>query len=436
MLIYIVTLIYNLVMHIFFSGIGGTAIGPLALIAKQAGYEVSGSDKQESQYTNYLKEKGINLYIGQEENKIQKLHRTTPIDWYVYSSALPLENPNHPELSFIKKHNINHSKRDKFLSSFIKDRGLSLLAFAGTHGKTSSTAMAVWVFKQLGIDVSYSVGAKISFGEMGNYSNNSNLFVYECDEFDNNFLSYNPYYSVLTKVDWDHHEQFITREKYKNAFKQFCNQSDFIVAHAKEIDYLSLKGSGIIMVDTDLVKSINLAGQHNRENGAAVATAINNITGIGLKEIVEKINLFPGSNRRFEPIAKNIYTDYAHTPEEIEATLQMAKELSDEIVAVYEPLTNRRQHYFIKAYKDVFKDINSLYWLPSYLAREDPKLPIIRPQQFIDSLNKNINAQAAKLDDGLKTALLNEANDGKLVLLFAGGGGGSLDEWARQNLVS
>ena len=91
-------------MHIYFSGIGGAGIGPLALIASESGYTVSGSDKQDSQYIDYLREHGItNIHIGQTKEIIQKVHEETPIDWFVYTSALPLENPNAPELLFCKE---------------------------------------------------------------------------------------------------------------------------------------------------------------------------------------------------------------------------------------------------------------------------------------------------------------------------------------------
>src|ERR1700743_875876 len=100
-------------MHIYFSGIGGAGIGPLAQIAHQAGYQVSGSDKQDSQYIQYLKKHGItDIHIGQRGQAIAKLHDVHPIDWFVYTSALPLENPNAPELIFCHEQDIKTSKRD------------------------------------------------------------------------------------------------------------------------------------------------------------------------------------------------------------------------------------------------------------------------------------------------------------------------------------
>src|ERR1035438_4081002 len=107
-------------MHIYFSGIGGAGIGPLAMVALQAGYQVSGSDKQDSQYVDYLKQHGItNIHIGQSREVIEKLHASTPIDWFVYTSALPLENPNAPELVFCHEQDIKTSKRDELLNQIL-----------------------------------------------------------------------------------------------------------------------------------------------------------------------------------------------------------------------------------------------------------------------------------------------------------------------------
>lgn len=181
-------------MHIFFSGIGGTGIGPLTLIAKQAGFKVSGSDKQDSQYIAYLKKHGItDITIGQNRETIAQIHDRSPIDWFVYSSAVSIENAEAPELTFCREQAIKTSKRDEFLNFFIKDKGLKLLAVAGTHGKTTTTAMLVWLFKELDLPISYAFGAKVSFGDMGHYQPDSEYFVYECDEFDRNFLAFEPF---------------------------------------------------------------------------------------------------------------------------------------------------------------------------------------------------------------------------------------------------
>ena len=107
-------------MHVYFSGIGGMGIGPLALVAKQAGYDVSGSDLYESAYVQYLHKQGItDIDIGQTNKQIAVSHTRQPIDWFVYSSALPRTNPNHPELVFCQENGIKASKRDEFLNEIL-----------------------------------------------------------------------------------------------------------------------------------------------------------------------------------------------------------------------------------------------------------------------------------------------------------------------------
>ncbi len=423
-------------MHIYFSGVGGTGIGPLALMAKQAGFVVSGSDKQSSNYTKYLESKGVTLLIGQKnDHNIAKTHERLPIDWFVYSSALPLENKNHPELEYVNKNRIKHSKRDEFLAYFLEMTELKMLAAAGTHGKTTSTAMLVWLLKQLSIPISYSIGAKTSFSEMGHYDPASKYFVYECDEFDRNFLAFSPEISIISSLSWDHHEIYKTKEEYFKAFSQYINQTKNTIIFNEDIQKLTLKVSKdmtVISEQDQLIPKIKLAGEHNRKNARLVIELVAQATQKKNYDLVEIINNFPGVSRRFEKLADNIYTDYAHTPEEIEATLQLANELGSPVVAVYEPLTNRRQHFMKEQYKYSFATAGKIYWLPSYLAREDPNQSTLSPEELIKYLKNSHDAQAGKKDLQLWDEIINLSKAGSVVVLLAGGGGGSLDEWARK----
>lgn len=428
-------------MHIFFSGIGGTGIGPLALIAKQAGFEVSGSDKQDSQYIRYLKKKGLDdIYIGQTREAIEYTHKKRPIDWYVFSSAIQKENPDHPELQFVLENNIKNSKRDALLTYILKDKQLKLIGIAGTHGKTTTTAMTVYLMKALGMPLSYSVGAKIPFGDMGQYTPTSEFFVLECDEFDRNFLAFSPHTAIISGIGYDHHEIYPTEDSYQQAFREFLSKSAWKVMWVRDFKKLGvLKDASYLLMDeaSPEIQQLTLTGEVNRRNAWAVITAVHNITKTPFMELIKLMNGFPGVSRRMEPINKNLFSDYAHTPEKIvgavQIGLELAKTANRELVIVYEPLTNRRMHHMRQQHRDVFNGVSRLYWVPSYLAREDPSLPVLTPAELITDLNPEIQAKAepAQLNGDLKKKIKAHIKHGDIVVCLSGGGGKSLDEWLR-----
>lgn len=429
-------------MHVFFSGIGGTAIGPLALIAKQAGYTVSGSDKQDSQYIDYLKLKGLeNVHIGQDRASIEAVNEKEPIDWYVYSSAVTIENPDAPELKFCADQGIKTSKRDELLNQIIRDKKLKLIAVAGTHGKTTTTAMLVWLFKQLKIPISYSVGAKIPFGDMGQYDKDSEYFVLEADEFDRNFLSYEPYASLITGVSWDHHEIFPTREDYQQAFQEFISQSGHVHLWQEDADYLNLQPSSKLHVEDSAnpkIQEIKLAGHYNRLDAWLAITAVSHVSGKPANDLIKIMDRFPGLQRRMEEIVPGLYSDYAHTPEKIRGAMSVALEMAGDrkVFVVYEPLTNRRQHYMIDDYKDCFDGAAKVYWIPSYLAREDKSQRIIEPEEMIGHLSDPSIAEPREREGHLEQVIRKHLADGDMVVAMAGGGGDSLDEWLRKRFVT
>jgi UDP-N-acetylmuramate--alanine ligase len=432
-------------MHIFCSGIGSVGIGPLALMAHQAGYTVTGSDKQSTQYLDYLKQHGItDIYTGQTREQIAAVHQTNPIDWFVYTSALPLENPHHPELVFCQEQGIKTSKRDKFLNTFLQEKQLQLIAIAGTHGKTTTTAMTIWLLKRLGIPVSYTLAAKVSFGDMGEYAPDSHYFVYEADEFDHNFLAFKPYFSLISGVSWDHHEIYPTREEYRAAFREFITQSQQTLLWQNDATYLKIDDTTAqvrILNDNDVsIDNLKLMGHYNRLDGWLAVQAIQAITHAPDDQLTELINDFPGLQKRMEQIAPGLFSDEAHTPDKIRGGLSAALEIAalknQPLIVIYEPLTNRRQHYMLNDYQDCFKGAQKVYWLPSYLAREDPSQRVIPPAELISHLADPSIALPAEKNDELKQIIQRHLAEGAMVVGMAGGGGGSLDEWLRQEFPS
>ena len=426
-------------MHIYFSGIGGAGIGPLALVARQAGYEVSGSDQQASSYLDYLKKHGIdNIHVGQTTDAIAAVHSLKPIDWFVYTSALPAD---HPELAFCREQGIKVSKRDELLNQILADKKLKLIAIAGTHGKTTTTAMVTYLFKQLGEPVSYLLPAKTSFAEMGEYNPDSKYFVYEADEFDRNFLAFESHISLITGVSWDHHEIFPTREDYQAAFAEFISQSGQTFIWQEDAGYLGLSESDMVdILDPAEPRDLLLLGKYNRLDAWLAIKAVSQVVNKNYEALIKIINGFPGLSRRMEQIAPNLYSDYAHTPEKIRGAMSVALEMTAEtgqdLVVVYEPLTNRRQHYMLDEYKDVFEGAAKVYWIPSYLAREDPAQRVIAPEELISHLDDPSIAEPMRRDENLKKVIRKHLEDGDMVVGMAGGGGGSLDDWLRAEFAT
>lgn len=411
-------------MNIYFSGIGGVGIGPLAEIAHDAGYAVVGSDREDSLMTTQLRQKGITITIGQDGSFLREQYQTAPIDWFVYTAALP---DDHPELIVARELGIRIAKRDELLAHIISEKNLKLIAIAGTHGKTTTTGMLVWLAKYFGIPVSYSIGTTLSWGPSGRYVPGSEYFVYECDEFDRNFLHFHPFVSIITSLEYDHPDTYPSSADYFAAFQQFAKQSETVITWREYEKALDIDA----MYLDELHPAIRLHGEHNRRNGSLILAALAHF-GLPATYAAEGLNKFPGTNRRFERLGENLYSDYGHTPTEIAATLQMAREISDHIVLIYQPHQNIRQHEVRKLYTDdIFKDADEIYWLPTYLTREDPLLAILTPEQLAAPLTES-SIHLAKLDDELWQTVETHRAAGHLVLCM---GAGTIDGWIRQQLT-
>lgn len=413
-------------MNIFFSGIGGVGIGPLAEIAYDAGYSVQGSDIQTSPIIEALQRKGIDVALEQDGSYLEVCHEAHPIDWFIYTSALPA---THPELLKARELGIKTAKRDELLAHIIKEKNLKLIAVSGTHGKTTTTGMLVWVLQNLGIPVSYSVGAPLSFGPSGMYTPGSEYFVYECDEFDRNFLHFSPYLSLITSLDYDHPDTYPTTDDYFQAFNQFAQQSNHVIMWQHDNKHVADATSAWLLGDQE-VMTLSVPGIHNRRNATLVVKAIDYL-GLNQEDARQALETFPGTARRFERLGQNLYSDYGHHPVEIAATLQLARELADDIVLVYQPHQNIRQHEVRADYTDCFEGANEIYWLPTYLSREDPNLPILSPNDLTQTITNKGAVHIAELDDTLWSAIESARDEGKLVLFM---GAGNIDSWVRKHL--
>ena len=402
-------------MNIYISGISGTGMGPLALMAKQAGHTVFGSDRNAGPIVPELEEENIEFEIGDQDGTFLDKH---DVDWFVYTSALPKD---HKELVLAQEKGIKCTKRDELINFLIEELGLKMVAIAGTHGKTTTTSMIIWAAEKLGLNVAYLVGTTLGFAESGRYKPGDKFFIYEADEYDRNFLKFHPWLSLITFVSYDHPDIYKTEEEYREAFKTFESQSENVVRGGEKDPRISLAGAARREDATTAIKAVKMMAE---------------VEGKDLKDddIIEVLNSFPGVGRRFEKISDGVYTDYAHHPEEIEATIEIANEETEKtgkkgVVVLYEPHQNTRQHEVKNGYKSVFNNAKKVFWLPTYLTREDESLEIIKPEEFIKSLDEPGIAEAVELNDELAQRIKNLRDEGYLILLMTAG---PADAWLRQ----
>ncbi len=397
-------------MNIYISGISGTGMGPLALMAKAAGFNVCGSDKLVGAILPELEKAGIEVSIGEQNGEFLK-SKLDGLDWFCYTSALPSD---HPELLIAKEAGIKCTKRDDLTAFLVSELKLKMVAVAGTHGKTTTTSMIIWAAQKLNLPVSYIVGTTLGFAPSGMYHENDQFFVYEADEYDRNFLKYHPWLALLTAVSYDHPDIYPTREDYAAAFEQFKNQSEMV-----------------IQTPTIQLDKFKLAGEARRHDAALAYEAIRKMApDVESERIIEILNEFPGVGRRFEKLGNGFYTDYGHHPEEISATIDVALDEArlrgyKGVVVVYQPHQNVRQHEVRGGYKEAFKKADKVLWLPTYLVREDPNLKILTPEELIEGIE---NAEVAELNNELYEKMLALKREGYLVMLMTAG---PADEWLR-----
>ncbi len=403
-------------------------MGPLALMAKAAGHEVFGSDLAKGAIYDELKKAGIEVFIGKQDGGFLSEKIQEGVDWFVYTSALP---EDHPELKMAKDAEIKCTKRDDFTAFLVSELGLKMVAVAGTHGKTTTTAMIVWAALKMGLPISYIVGTTLGFAPSGSYHPGDKYFIYEADEYDRNFLKYHPWLAVITTVSYDHPDIYVTKEEYQQAFLQFKAQSNAVLESAE---------LGTLYEGREIMKpeDFKIAGEARRTDAALAAEAILRMIGqeasVDSTELIQIMNDFPGVGRRFERLSNGVYTDYAHHPEEISATMDVAmdeKKLQDfkGIVVVYQPHQNTRQHEVRDGYIDAFIGADKVFWLPTYLTREDPDLAILTPEELVSGLSNKEITEVAEANDELADKLKKYVDDGYLVILMTAG---PVDEWFRK----
>ncbi|HJO33712.1 MAG TPA: UDP-N-acetylmuramate--L-alanine ligase [Anaerolineales bacterium] len=389
--------------HIHLIGIGGAGLSAIATVLLEGGHAVSGSDEQATALTERLQEAGARVHIGHREENI------AAAEMVLASSAIPEGNP---ELQAARAQGIKVLKRQELLGMLMAGR--VGCAVAGTHGKTTTTALLATCLLRAGLDPTFIVGGVIrDLGINARYGG-GDPFVVEADEYERMFLGLFPKVAIITNVDYDHPDCYLTLAEMEAAFCEFAmlvppegrlivNQDDEsaralgtqvkeagipVVTYslqreadwrAEEIQlgadgdcYFTLRRPGS---KPDLRAQVRLPGEHNLSNAVAVLAAAD-FFGMSAENLLSTLRVFSGVERRFELKGEaggvTVIDDYAHHPTEIRATLRAARSRfrGRQLWALFQPHTFSRTRTLLAQFAASFDRADHVALMDIFPSRE------------------------------------------------------------------
>jgi UDP-N-acetylmuramate--alanine ligase len=361
--------------RLHFIGIGGAGMSGLALVCARLGATVTGSDRADSTYMERLRRAGLEPAVGHDATNLPK---GTEV---VVSTAIGDDNP---ELALARRRDIEPIHRGALLAELCAEK--RLIAIAGTHGKTTTTAMTAWALRAIGADPAFFVGGEVpGLGPDGEPANagwgEGEWVVAEADESDASFLRLRPEVAVITNVEMDHHSRWGSLAELQGAFMRFAAPARRLVTSSEEsVSTLAWLANDPIVFDADSPGPTNLdlavPGEHNRRNAHAALAAIE-AAGFDLGPAAESLANFRGVNRRLElkgsrgPV--HIYDDYAHHPTEVRAALSALRDQgSGRLVAVFQPHLYSRTKALAAEFGAALTLADEVVVLDVYPAREEP----------------------------------------------------------------
>src|SRR4051794_894111 len=361
--------------RLHFVGIAGAGMSGLALVAKQLGAEISGSDRAESSYSARLQAAGIEPAIGHAAANVPDGADV------VVSTAIPESNP---ELARARELGLRVSHRGDLLAEVA---GLKRsIAVAGAHGKTTTTAMLAHVLRETGRDPAFVIGGELRAAGTNAAWGGGDWIVVEADESDRSFLKLDPDVAVVTNIELDHHTTYGSEADLIEAFDEFAAKADEVIAWAEAPierdarrfampDQVELVAGGSHFRVGGVDVELRVPGEHNILNALA-ALAAAEAAGVPLAEAAPALATFDGTGRRFEPrgataVGARIFDDYAHHPTEVRATLEAARTLGAErVVAVFQPHLYSRTQHLAKQFGQALAMADAAMVVDIYPARE------------------------------------------------------------------
>ena len=435
---------------IHFIGIGGISMSGLAQILLKRGYNVTGSDRNESEIVKKLKQLGAHIYIGPEAQNVDGASLV------VHTAAVHDDNP---EMKAAKEQNIPLITRAVCLGSIMKHYKYAV-GVSGTHGKTTTTSMLAHALIHAQKDPTISVGGELDIIGGNIKVGQSDYFVTEACEYTNSFLHFFPTVALITNIEEDHLDFFsgideiiesfrkfalLTKGKGKvvamgadkNVQKAIANIDCDTVTYAIDGDYdytaanIVYKGG---FAEFDVMKknvgklctvSLHVPGDHNILNALATI-AVCDCLGIDAETAAKGIETFKGTHRRFEYKGKLggavVIDDYAHHPTEIKATLTAAKAFDhNKLWCVFQPHTYTRTKTLWNEFVTAFDNVDELIITDIYAAREQPD-GVTKPENLVRDIKaRGVNARYIKEFADIEKVLKDESADGDMIFTMGAG---------------
>ena len=429
-------------------GVGGAGMSAVAVLLAARGLPVSGSDARDSPVLAALRDAGVRVHVGHAPGHV------SGADTVVVSTAV---RPSNPELLRARELGLRVLHRSEALAWLMQGR--RVVAVAGAHGKTTTSAMVTTVLRHAGRDPSYAIGGTFE-GLIGAHHGSGAEFVAEADESDRSFLAYTPQIAVVTNVEPDHLDHYGSREAFEQAFVDFTARiapGGWLVACADDAGSRTLAaaarsagvavrsygtaadadvvvgpwepsadGGSVTVRDGDVVERVQLSvpGAHNGLN-AAGAWAAARLVGVSAAEATAGLATFVGAGRRFETRGRaggvRVVDDYAHHPTEVAALLRAARQVAGEgrVLVLFQPHLFSRTATFASEFADALSGADLVVVTDVYAAREDPD-PAVTSALITDLMDP---AKASFVPDGVTAAtfLGRAARPGDLLLTVGAG---------------
>ena len=437
---------------IHFVGIGGCGMCGLAEVVLVEGGEVSGSDRTESEATDRLRRLGAHIHVGHD-----RAHVPAGAERVVTSAAVP---PDNPELIEARSRGIPVEKYARFLGRLMElRRGI---AVAGTHGKSTTTAMIAFVLREAGLDPSYVIGANVpQLGGASHVGTGSHLVVEAC-EFDRSFLALAPQAACILNVEEDHLDYYRDLGEIREAFADFASRvspEGRLVVTGTDRAFLQLTESALAAVETfglggqwnwraenleadrgrfafdvyrgrDLYGSVRLRipGQHHVLNALA-AVALCHWAGAPAPAVVQALGAFEGASRRTEVLGEaagvTILDDYAHHPTEILATLRAVRQRFEpkRLWVVFQPHQHSRTRFLLKDFARALVLADKIIVPDIYFVRDSElERQAVRSQDLVGEI-QGLGADALYMEsfDSIRRYLVESLAAGDVLIVMGAG---------------